>query len=229
MSSPLKLVIFDMDGTLIDSQALIISAMRAGFEAADMNPPTDAETLSIVGLSLHEAITVLRPGLTPAQYEYLVEGYKSAFVKHRADHGGEASIALYPGIRNLLEQLDQRENLLLGVATGKAKRGLDHVYTAHDLGKFFVTSQTADFHPSKPHPAMLEQCLADTGVDACDAVMIGDTSFDIEMGRAAGFRTIAVAWGYHPVSRLRAVGADHVVEMAAEITSVIDEMMESAA
>ena len=100
----------------------------------------------------------------------------------------------------------------MGVATGKARRGLDHATEAHDLEPFFVTRQTADHHPSKPHPSMLHAALAETGAEAAHAVMIGDTSYDIEMGRAAGFRTIGVDWGYHDTSALERAGADIVVQ-----------------
>ncbi|MBB5517075.1 phosphoglycolate phosphatase [Rubricella aquisinus] len=226
MSTALKLVVFDMDGTLIDSQALILFAMRAAFVSHDLEPPSDAETLSIVGLSLPRAIEELRPGLSQAANAALVDGYKTAFVAQRAASGGEASVPLYPGIRALLDRLAQDETMLLGVATGKARRGLDHVYAAHDLERYFVTSQTADFHPSKPHPAMLEHCLAETGVDPRDAVMIGDTSFDMEMGRAAGFGTVGVSWGYHPVRRLEDAGAHHVVHRAEEIDAAISKLLE---
>ena len=113
------------------------------------------------------------------------------------------------------------DEILLGVATGKAQRGLDHAYDAHNIGHFFETSQTADTHPSKPHPSMLHQTLADTGVESARAVMVGDTEFDMEMGRAAGFKTIGVSWGYHPVSRLGA--ADVIIDDFADLDAALNE------
>ena len=112
----------------------------------------------------------------------------------------------------------------MGVATGKARRGLDHAYDAHNLRHFFVTSQTADNHPSKPHPSMLRAALSETGADAAHAVMIGDTSFDMEMGRAAGYRTIGVTWGYHPREGLIAAGADLLIDTYADLAAALDEL-----
>jgi phosphoglycolate phosphatase len=119
---------------------------------------------------------------------------------------------LYPGARAAVERLAAEPGTLLGIATGKARRGLDHLLLAHDLGRYFATAQTADRHPSKPDPSMLLAALAETGAGAGEAVMIGDTAFDVAMGRAAGMATIGVAWGYHPRERLRDAGADMIVE-----------------
>ncbi|QDL90585.1 HAD-IA family hydrolase [Paroceanicella profunda] len=212
MTRPLRLVVFDMDGTLIDSQEFILEAMRRGFAAAGLPAPSDAATLSIVGLSLPEAIATIAPQLPPAVVLQITGHYKQGFADLRAERGGEADAPLYPGARAALERLHAEAHTLLGVATGKARRGLDHAFHAHGLGHFFATAQTADLHPSKPHPSMLETCLHETGVDVAHAVMVGDTEFDIAMGRAAGFRTVGVSWGYHPVARLRSAGADIIID-----------------
>ncbi|UWP92541.1 HAD-IA family hydrolase [Aliiroseovarius crassostreae] len=210
--SDLKLVVFDVDGTLIDSQDVIVEAMSRSFADMGVAIPTRQEILSIVGLSLQEAIATLVPDMPEAEVAQAADGYKDMFVKLRAEKGGEAAAPMYPGARAALEQLHARDEVLLGVATGKAKRGLDHAYQAHDIGHFFLTSQTADTHPSKPHPAMLHATLAETGADAQRAVMIGDTTFDISMGVAAGFRTIGVTWGYHDTQQLLAAGADLLID-----------------
>ncbi|TMV35468.1 HAD family hydrolase, partial [Thioclava sp. BHET1] len=119
---------------------------------------------------------------------------------------------LYPGIRELIDRLVERPEVLLGIATGKSRRGLDHLLESHAMTRCFISTQVADDHPSKPNPSMLLRILRETGMEAGQAVMVGDTEFDIEMGRAAGYRTIAVTWGYHPAARLRAAGADLLVD-----------------
>ncbi len=202
----LKLAVFDVDGTLMDSQDLIVEAMTRAFGGLGVTLPTREQVLSIVGgLSLDRAIAEMMPALSPAEVARAADLYKQSFIALRAEKGGEAAAPLYPpGARDALTALAARDEVLLGVATGKAKRGLDHaIGGAHGWqGGLFLTQQTADDHPSKPHPSMLLKCLSDTGgAEASDAVMIGDTTYDIEMGRAAGFRTLGVSWGgYHPVA-----------------------------
>lgn len=199
----LKLVIFDVDGTLVDSQGDILAAMGAAFRAEGLVPPGRTEVLGIVGLSLPQAMERLVPGLGAVQRTRLVEAYKSAY-SELVTTGGAAASPLYPGIPDLLDRLAARDDLLLGVATGKSRRGLTRLLEAHGLERRFVTTQVADDHPSKPHPAMLFACLDETGVEAEQAVMIGDTSYDMDMAEAAGIAGIGVSWGYHPASALTA-------------------------
>ncbi|SLN71079.1 Pyrophosphatase PpaX [Roseovarius albus] len=224
MNAPLRLAVFDMDGTLMDSQDFIVEAMTRAFVDMGLDVPARSEILSIVGLSLFEAISRLKPNLPEDRVSAASQKYKDMFIKLRAERGGEASAPLYPGARQALEDLHKRDEVLLGVATGKAMRGVDHAFKAHDLAGFFVTKQTADLHPSKPHPSMLLSCLSDTGAVKENAVMIGDTSFDIEMGRAAGFRTLGVTWGYHSESALRTAGADILISDFADVVAALDEL-----
>lgn len=207
----LALVIFDMDGTLVDSQAHIHASMQAAFRAEGLTPPDRPTTLGIVGLSLPQAIALLAPGEGAARVARLVEGYKQAYADLRSSAGEAAASPLYPGALAALDRLGARDEVLLGVATGKSRRGLDHVLETHGLRRHFVTTQVADDHPSKPHPSMIQAALAETGTDPARAVMVGDTSYDMEMGRAAGIRCIGVAWGYHPEVQLRAAGAHEIV------------------
>ncbi|GLO73217.1 HAD-IA family hydrolase [Phaeobacter italicus] len=216
MSDALRLILFDVDGTLADSQGAITSAMAAAFAGAGLPSPSRAEILSIVGLSLPLAMAELA-GEQPADVQaVLVEGYKSAYKSARLAAGAGHS-PLYPGAAEVLAELNAVPEYLLGVATGKSQRGLDALIEAHEL-RCFVTRQCADHHPSKPHPSMVLRAMAETGVRPEDTVMIGDTSFDIDMGRAAGVRTIAVDWGFHPAERL---GADHIIKSFGELAPLL--------
>lgn len=190
--------------------------MAAAFAGAGLPSPSRAEILSIVGLSLPLAMAELA-GEQPADVQaVLVEGYKSAYKSARLAAGAGHS-PLYPGAAEVLAELNAVPEYLLGVATGKSQRGLDALIEAHEL-RCFVTRQCADHHPSKPHPSMVLRAMAETGVRPEDTVMIGDTSFDIDMGRAAGVRTIAVDWGFHPAERL---GADHIIKSFGELAPLL--------
>ena len=199
----LKLVIFDVDGTLVDSQAAIVGAMHAAFEAVNLPAPERAVLLSIVGLSLDQAMSRLAPALDPAGHARMVEAYKDAYHSHRVATGA-ASMPLYPGALEVLQELTAIDEVLLGVATGKSRRGLDAMIEVHGLERYFVTRQVADDHPSKPHPSMILTAMADTGVDRDATVMVGDTEFDMEMAAAAGVTGLGVSWGYHPPHLLTA-------------------------
>jgi phosphoglycolate phosphatase len=221
----LRLVVFDVDGTLVDSQRLILAAMRAAFAEAGREAPAEADILGIVGLSLPVAIAALAPEIPERARAEITAAYRAHFAAGRVAHGGEASAPLYPGARAALDVLAASPATLLGVATGKSRRGLDHLFRAHDLGRYFVTAQTADDHPSKPHPSMLEATLAETGCAAPDAVMIGDTEFDVVMGRTAGFATIGVTWGYHSEARLARAGADRLVRGFDALAGALEDLM----
>ena len=203
MSAPLRLVLFDVDGTLVDSQGSIVHSMTTSFQAISVPVPTREAILSIVGLSLPHAIARLAPEQPLSVQNDLVDGYKEAYHAHRLELGA-ASSPLYPGAREVIEALHAVPEVLLGVATGKSQRGLDALIEAHELEPYFVTRQVADHHPSKPHPSMVQTALAETGVEPGCAVMIGDTSFDMDMAAAAGVRGIGVTWGYHHRSALTA-------------------------
>jgi phosphoglycolate phosphatase len=207
----LRLVIFDVDGTLVDSQAHILASMERAFAGLGLVPPDRAATLSIVGLSLPVAMARLAPD-APDRVDDLVAGYRSAFAALRAEGDAAALSPLYPGARACLERLSAEPWTLLGIATGKSRRGLDHLLEVHGLRGLFQTVQVADDHPSKPHPAMLQACLTETGVVSAQAVIVGDTSYDMEMGRAASVRGIGVSWGYHPADALLRAGASRVID-----------------
>ncbi|MFV0334980.1 MAG: HAD-IA family hydrolase [Tropicimonas sp.] len=221
-----RLVLFDVDGTLVDSQVQIMAAMTHAFEAIARPVPPRAEVLSLVGLSLPLIAERLLPDGGPALQAALVAHYRDSFSQIRVSGDPAASSPLFPGARAALERLVAREGVLLGVATGKSKRGLDHLLRAHGLSGIFVTEQVADFHPSKPHPSMILAALSETGVEPAGTVMIGDTCFDMEMGRAAGVRRIGVGWGYHPPGRLAVAGAERVIEDFAALDAALDALWE---
>ncbi|MBK6802367.1 HAD-IA family hydrolase [Novosphingobium sp.] len=202
-----RLAVFDCDGTLVDGQAAVCRAMDAAFAGVGLPAPDHHQVRRIVGLSLPQAMRLLLPDADETLRGALDAAYRDAF--RTARESGQLSEPLYDGIADLLAGLSAR-GWLLGVATGKSARGLEHCLAVHGLSSQFVTLQTADSHPSKPHPAMLEAALAEAGCEAEQAVMIGDTQYDIAMARAAGVRAVGVDWGYHTARELFDAGADAV-------------------
>ncbi len=190
----LRLVIFDVDGTLVDSQNEIWASMQAAYAAHGLPAPERLAVLGIVGLSLDAAFARLSPHLGGPARGDLAAAYQASYAAMR-ERNGIASSPLYPGARDILDRLHGETGTLLGVATGKSRRGLGALMALHGLERYFVSLQTADDHPSKPHPSMIQACLAEVGIHASRAVMVGDTRYDMEMGRAAGVRTIGVPWG----------------------------------
>jgi len=220
MSPALRLVVFDVDGTLIDSQAHIVRAMAEAFAAIGAPAPDRATVLAVVGLSLPMAVASLAPARSEAEQGAMVAAYRASYGRQRA----EGRTPPYPGAADLLARLAARDDMLLGLATGMSRRGVEHMLDAEDWRGHFVTRQVADDHPSKPHPAMLKAALAEAGVEPAAAIMVGDTEYDIEMGRAAGVATIGVGWGYHPVDRLARAGADRIVTDFAALEAALDEI-----
>ena len=222
MSNRLRLVVFDVDGTLVDSQGDIVSCMNAAFAGMDQAEPARADVLGLVGLSLDVLMPKLAPNLTPADHALLIQAYKGTYMTQRRIAGTVASSPLYEGALDCLHRLNAMPDVLLGVATGKSKRGLDKLIEGHGLEGLFVTQQVADFHPSKPHPAMLHTAMSEAGVDAADAIMIGDTSFDMDMAASAGMRSIGVNWGYHTPEKLQA--ATRLVDRFDQLETALAEM-----
>lgn len=215
-----KLAVFDCDGTLIDSQVNIIRAMESAFAQAGLVPPGAHATRRVVGLSLLETMQVLVPGADAALQARLAQDYKAAFWQLRADKSLDPE-PLYPGVAEGLQHL-HGSGWLLGVATGKSDRGLGLALAHHGLADLFATLQTADRHPSKPHPSMLRAALVEAGAAAEHAVIIGDTVYDMAMGGNAGVRAIGVDWGYHEADELRDAGAVAVVTDFAGLIAVLE-------
>ena len=215
-----SLILFDCDGTLVDSQHVIVETMNRTFRAEGMTPPLASATRSIVGLSLELAMDTLAPHLDNDTHKRLAESYKEQFASLRLTE--DFSEPMFEGADMVLEKLAGMD-ILLGVATGKSLRGLQMVLDHHQMRDRFVTLQTSDFHPSKPHPSMVETAIRETGATADATWLIGDTSFDMEMAVAAGVRPIGVAWGYHPADTLREAGAELVLERFEQLLDLVDE------
>lgn len=218
MLPTLKLAIFDCDGTLVDSQHAIVDAMNAAWRALGKADPDPALVRRAVGLSLERAIAVLAPDEPVERQLHLADLYREAFVTQR--EAGRLDGPLYPGILATLDALDAA-GVLLAVATGKGRRGLAHVLAAHGLEGRFVSLQTGDDAPGKPHPGMVLQALDAAGVAPADAVVIGDTVYDMTMAANAGVAALGVGWGYHDGDELAAAGARAVVNDGAALAPSI--------
>jgi phosphoglycolate phosphatase len=214
----IRLVVFDCDGTLVDSQFVIFEAMRRALQDHGQPVPPLAAVRAVVGLSLVEAVGDLVPELPREACAAVAASYKTHFRIIRAEVGVQEP--LFAGVREVLAELQGQERLI-GMATGKSRRGLAMVLAHHGLEPFFVTLQTADDHPSKPHPAMLERAMDETGCRPDETLLVGDTTFDVRMAQAAGVSAIGVAWGYHPVPALRAAGARQIVESFPELLDAV--------
>ena len=202
---PYALIVFDVDGTLVDSQAGIVASMADAFAEVGLTPPGAEQTRRVVGLSLDEAVARLLPGgLDDPRLDPAVAAYKRAFMARRARPDYDEP--LFPGVREVLAALTHPQ-VCLGVATGKSRRGLDATLAHHGLADFFVTTQTADGGPGKPHPRMLQNAMRDVGAEPRETLLIGDTVFDIEMAGNAGATAIGVGWGYHDAAELSRAGA----------------------
>jgi phosphoglycolate phosphatase len=213
-----RLAVFDCDGTLVDGQAAVCDAMDAAFSGMGLALPDRHQVRRIVGLSLPQAIRLLAPEASEDLREELDRAYREAFRAVR--EAGQLVEPLYDGIAELVSELSEA-GWSLGIATGKSDRGLAHMLATHGLTARFVTLQTADRHPSKPHPAMLEAALAEAMVDPAQAVMIGDTQYDMAMAVNAGVRAIGVDWGYHTAAELHEAGAEAVALTTSELRDLL--------
>lgn len=214
-----RLVVFDFDGTLVDSQRVIIECMSGAFADHGLPVPTPDAIRRSVGLALEYAVASLLPD--PADHEQAVaiaEGYRQRAFAIRS--GGDYDEPLFEGARETITALDLPE-VWLGIATGKNRRGLLHSLDYHGLHQHFATLKTADDGPSKPHPEILQQAMSETGVEPENTVMIGDTTYDMLLARNAGAQAIGVSWGYHAADELLANGAARVVESFSELLDLL--------
>lgn len=215
----MRLAVFDVDGTLVDSQHNIVSAMTEAWGNLNLGIPRPDQVRRIIGLSLVEACSVLLPWAPPSVHRAVAESYKEAFRAMRLLP--DSMEPLFPGVRQALDALEA-EGWLLGLATGKSRRGVESLIEGHALRNRFVTIQTADDNPSKPDPSMLKRAAADCGLEPCDIVMIGDTAYDMAMATAARTSAVGVSWGYHSLDELRKAGAQVVLDTFDNLTEVLD-------
>jgi phosphoglycolate phosphatase len=217
----LKLIIFDFDGTLVDSRSLILESHRIVFAEFRLPAPSPADSLALVGKSLDVILTQLAGPTAPVLE--MVRAYDLLLPQLRADPAFAEKP--FDGVAELLRELSSTTNTVLGIATGHRSDTIAPALDALQWNGFFRTIQAADMAPSKPHPGMLLQALAATGATPENAIFIGDTTFDIEMARAAQLRSIGVGWGYHQPEQLMAAGAHRVAKAVDELRSCIQSAM----
>ena len=217
-----RFVVFDCDGTLVDSQHVITAAMAAAFETEGLTTLPAEEVRMVVGLRLDEAIARLAPAASSEQVERLAEAYRQAFVSLRRDE--KAREPLYPGIIEALDAIRAR-GWAVGMATGKSRRGVEAILDLHDMRGYFDNTKSADDGPGKPNPEILEIAIAEIGIPAHHTVVVGDTVFDMNLATNAGASGIGVKWGYHSAGDLLAAGAKAVVADCEQLLAELDRVL----
>lgn len=217
----MDLIIFDLDGTLVNSEAIILGTQVEAFRRCGRVHPGREAGLGIVGLTLDIAMARLA-GLDEPD-DLLTETYREVFTAMRLQQATDPSLAepLYPGVAETLVELKRRAGLKLGIATGKSRKGAEFFVERHGWQDLFDTVQSADDAPSKPHPGMVLRAMAETGAAPERTAMVGDSSFDIEMAVAAGVMPVAVSWGFQPAATLVSLGARHVLKDFSELPATL--------
>jgi len=221
-----RLAIFDCDGTLVDSGHSIHTALSETFAAHGLSVPPRAEAQRVIGLSLSEAMALLAPDQPAAAHHDMAATYRTAFADLR--RRGSVEEPLFEGIVPLLDALEA-DGWLLAVATGKSDRGLHHCLVANDLYGRFVSLQTADRHPSKPHPSMALEAMLEAGATPEESVVIGDTGWDMGMARAAGCHAVGALWGYHDGAELKLAGAQALAAAPDAVHALMTRMVDQVA
>mgnify|MGYP003591898840 FL=1 len=217
----MDLIIFDLDGTLINSEAIILEAQYETFKRCGRVHPGREAGLGIVGLTLDIAMAQLA-GLAEPD-DVLTETYRQVFsgMRVRAETDPSLDEPLFAGVAETLAELKRQSGLKLGIATGKSRKGAEFIVARHGWQGLFDTVQSADDAPSKPHPGMIQRAMAETGAAPARTAMVGDSSFDIEMAVAAGVVPVAVSWGFQPVEKLVTLGARYVLREFPELPAAL--------
>lgn len=217
----MRLVIFDMDGTIIDSVAFIVDTVTEAFRAVGHEPPSEAAIRSISGITMRDAMQILAPWAGPEETDRIAESYRS----HYRARAGVDHEPLFPGAREALDRLAADPEIVLAVATGKGYRSATTLLERHGLLGHFQSVQTPDHNRGKPDPQMIEAALGVAGLTRGDAVMIGDTVHDMRMARAGGVGAIGVSWGYHSTDDLKQTGADIVLDRFEELDAAVAQLV----
>jgi phosphoglycolate phosphatase len=223
MSKGFELLVFDWDGTLMDSEARIVACMRAAITDLSLAPRDDASIRNIIGLGLTEAIKHLYPGTDLAFATAMIDRYRYHFLT--AD---PTRSELFAGAEETLQTLADA-GYLLAVATGKGRVGLDKVLDETGLGRLFHATRCADETFSKPHPLMLEQVMDELGVEPAATLMIGDTEYDMQMASNARTAALAVSYGVHERERLLQHQPLHCIDAITELTEWLESSGEKIA
>lgn len=217
-----RFIVFDIDGTLLDSYAQIMAAIEFAFHAANLPSPAPEKVRNGIGLAVEDMINGIKPGLSAQKVDQIAQSYRGEFrASALRTSRGEAS-DLFDGAFDLLKVLAAQKTTLLGIASGKSRRGYDRMVAALGLEDMFHTQQLSDDHPSKPHPSMLLTAMAEAGVTPEQTVMVGDTSYDMQMAKSANVRGIGVKWGYHMPEVLRDAGAQCIASDFDELRTLLD-------
>ena len=224
MATALQLIVFDYDGTLVDSQAAIVATMQAAFAELQLTEPEPPAVRRQVGLSLERAIArLMHPAEQPeaALHAAVTAAFRRRFQALRAA-AGVTHEPLFAGMREVLEALVHPARSL-AIATGKNRRGLVASLAGHKLDHLFAVLKTADDGPSKPHPEILQQAMREIGVEPEATLMIGDSVYDMEMARDAGAHALGVGWGYHSPDELLRHGARAVAGSPGDLLRLVEE------
>jgi phosphoglycolate phosphatase len=214
-SAAVSLVIFDWDGTVMDSIGRIVSSMQSAARLAELTVPTDFAVKQIIGLSLDPAFDILFSNLTAAKREQLLHHYREQYLVHDT-----TPTPLFAGVEQVLQQLKDN-NIKLAVATGKARKGLQRMFDQTGLADYFDYSRCADEAQSKPHPDMLQQILRQLKIPAAQAVMVGDTSHDMKMAQAITMPRVGITHGVHGRDVLSQYQPTAIIDSIPELLTVL--------